>query len=144
MTRRTPNHPLIHWMTQVPDQDEQIDGDPPSLIVTESSVWLVTADAYLRSPRAHQADRPTHHVNAIDGRLDDNRWHRHRGASWSAQPGWTRLRIRPETGPTHGYGIVTGGVLFAGELIADQHHFGCRSVEASTARQRCSRPRART
>ena len=65
-------------------------------IVTESSIWLVRPDAYLRLPRAEAPRGPT---PDIDGATEDGRWHAHAGAWLLDDHDTQRLRVLPAGRP---------------------------------------------
>lgn len=87
-----------------------VDGDALEPLVefqvrTESSVWLIRPDRYMRMPISEAPREPE---DSIAGRLDDSHWHGHQGVFWS-DVGWgPQLRIKPTAGPVGGGGIHTG------------------------------------
>ena len=97
----------------VSDLGEGEDGEPvplgsPLRVVTDSSVWIIRADAYLRLPRS---ETPRPETASIGGRLADGRWHGHRGAWWVADGDRWRIRLLPVAGPPCGVGVITGPIV---------------------------------
>lgn len=77
-------------------------------LVTEASVWFITADRYMRMPRT---ETPRDLEPCIGERLADGTWHAYRAASWTSDSLGRRLRIWPVVGWYEGaLGIVTGAV----------------------------------
>lgn len=92
--RRDPGEPLV------------VDGT--LRVVTESSVWLVTAERYCRLPRT---EAPRRVQRSEDGALYDGPWRDHVGV-WTVTEGDERwLRILPAGRPQGSYGIVTGTIV---------------------------------
>jgi hypothetical protein len=81
-------------------------------VVTESSVWIITPEAYRGCPKTEGARGQT---PGIDGRLDDLVEHPHRGRRWWRDPSACALRLQllPVAGLTTGLGIITGLVVAA-------------------------------
>lgn len=89
----------------------EVDPAPVAVIITESSVWLVDAATYTRTPKGEAPDPTRSHLSPWN-RLDDGERHAHRGAWWDRdREGNLRLRILPVSGPPDGVGIVTGVVV---------------------------------
>lgn len=84
--------------------------DKVALVVTERSVWVITACAYLRVRRGEFGARLADETLSLWGRLDDDVWHCHRAAYWRQRSYGFIINLRPVAGPPDGYGITTGVV----------------------------------
>lgn len=92
---------------------------PVAVVTTERSIWLLDPSGYVRLPRS---ERPSYESRGLSpwGRLDEGKRLEHRRAIWVRDPsGAFRVRIFPTIGPVDGGGIVTGYVLAATGLAAD-------------------------
>ncbi len=78
-------------------------------VVTESSIWFVTADRYQRLPRE---GRPRPQPFSIERRLADGEWHGLRRCWWRVHDdGERQMRLLPVVGPVDGVGVVTGIIV---------------------------------
>lgn len=84
--------------------------DKVALAVTERSVWVITACAYLRVRRDEFGARLADETLSLWGRLDDDVWHCHGAAYWRQASYGFIINLRPVAGPPDGYGITTGVV----------------------------------
>lgn len=92
-------------------------------VTTESSLWVIHPDRYMRLPLSESPRRP---VYSIEDRLRDGKWHEMRDIWFRWEDDGVRLRILPAVGPEDGYGIISGIIKeVAGdyELAEDEDPF---------------------
>lgn len=90
-------------------EDEEFEPLGIVRVTTESSIWLLTPERYLRLPRQ---ERPRPPVVSIESRLADGTWHGLRRCWWRIHAdGVRQLRLLPEVGPADGVGVVTGVIV---------------------------------
>lgn len=120
------------------DRDLELLGDvlpdPVAVLSTERSIWLLDPYGYVRLPRT---ERPSTEGRGVSdwGRLDEGTRLGHRQALWVRdRSGALRVRIFPTAGPLDGRGIITGYVLAATGLAADDPAYGlfCCSGDPNT------------